>query len=81
MENNPNKLFMWIKFNYKLSNDIYIHFSWEKEIGKFVILKTHSETLRSILKKDADTERDESVLLVLCFIGCFSDIISSSKKL
>ena len=33
----------------KLSNDIYIHFALEKEIGNSVILKNHAETLRSIL--------------------------------
>ena len=35
-----------------LSNDIYIHFPLENEIGKIAILKTHAETLCSILKKD-----------------------------
>ena len=34
----------------KVSKDIYIHFSLEKEIGKIVILKKHAETLHSILK-------------------------------
>ena len=34
----------------KLSNDIYIYFALEKEIGKIIILKKHAETLHSILK-------------------------------
>ena len=34
----------------KVSNDICIHFSLEKEIGEIVILKKHAETLHSILK-------------------------------
>ena len=34
----------------KVSNNIYIHFSLEKGIGKIVILKKHAETLHSILK-------------------------------
>ena len=35
----------------KLSNDIHIHFVLEKGIGKIAILKKHTETLRSILKR------------------------------
>ena len=31
-----------------LSNDIFIHFEFEKEIGKILILKKHAETLRSV---------------------------------
>ena len=35
----------------KLSNDIYIHFAFQKKkLGKIVILKKHVETLRSIFK-------------------------------
>ena len=34
----------------KFSNDIYIYFALEKEIGKIAVLKKHAETLRSILK-------------------------------
>ena len=33
----------------KFSNDIYVHFTLEKEIGNSVILENHAETLRSIL--------------------------------
>ena len=39
-----------------LSNDIYIHFPLENEIGKIAILKKYAETLRSILKKDQDLQ-------------------------
>ena len=34
----------------KFSNDIYIYFALEKEIGKIVVLKKHAETLCSILR-------------------------------
>ena len=33
----------------KLSNDIFLHFALEKEIGKIVILKKHEETLKQEL--------------------------------
>ena len=32
-----------------LSNNIYIHFALEKEIGEFAILKKHVKTLHYIL--------------------------------
>ena len=32
-----------------LSNDVFIHFELEKEIGKILILKKHAERLHSIL--------------------------------
>ena len=32
-----------------ISNDIYIYFAAEKELGKILILKKHADTLRSIL--------------------------------
>ena len=33
----------------KLSSDIYIHFSLEKEVANIEILKKHAETLHSTL--------------------------------